>query len=112
MRNSAGKRCFKVIVLDSNIIFSALIKGKEGKTLRRIIMLEEGTDLIVPEEGLAELHEHSKKLKGLSKDFENALILLFTRVHVIPKEFYEDKIQEAYEIARSFDPEDIKVRYR
>ena len=74
-------------------------------------MLEEGTDLIVPEEGLAKLHEHSKKLKGLSKDFENALILLFTR-HVIPKEFYEDKIQEAYEIAKSFDPEDMKVRYR
>ncbi len=63
-------------------------------------------DLILPEEGLAELHEHAKKLKDLSSEFENALMLLFTRIHVIPKEFYEDKIQEAYEIAKDFDPKD------
>jgi len=68
--------------------------------------LEEKLNLILPEEGLAELHEHAKKLKDLSLEFENALILLFTRIHVIPKEFYEDKLQEAYEIAKEFDPED------
>ncbi len=68
--------------------------------------MEEKLNLILPEEGLAELHEHAKKLKDLSLEFENALILLFTRIHVIPKEFYEDKLQEAYEIAKEFDPED------
>jgi len=95
-----------VIVVDSNIIFASLIKGKRSKTLSRIIMLEEKIDLVLPEEGLAELHEHSKRLKELSKDFENALMLLFTRIHVVPKEFYEDKVQEAYDIAKNFDPED------
>ena len=92
--------------VDSNVIFASLIKGESSKTLSRIIMLEEAIEIVLPEEGLAELHEHSKKLKELSKDFENALVLLFTRIHVIPKEFYEDKIQEAYEIAKNFDPED------
>ncbi len=95
-----------MIIVDSNIIFASLIKGKESKTLSRIIMLEETIDIVLPEEGLAELHEHSKKLREHSKDFENALMLLFTRIHVVPKEFYEDKIQEAYEIAKDFDPED------
>ena len=95
-----------MIVIDSNMIFASLIKGKKSKTLIRIIMLEETIDIVLPEEGLAELHEHSKKLKELSKDFENALMLLFTRIHVVPKEFYEDEIQEAYEIAKNFDPED------
>ena len=94
-----------MIVIDSNIIFASLIKGKKSKTLSRIIMLEETIDIVLPEEGLAELHEHSKKLKELSKNFENALMLLFTRVHVVPKEFYKDKIQKAYEIAKNFDPE-------
>jgi len=95
-----------VIVIDSNIIFASLIKGKRSKTLSRIIMLEEKIDLVLPEEGLAELHEHSKRLKELSKDFENALMLLFTRIHVVPKEFYEDNVQEAYDIAKNFDSED------
>lgn len=94
------------MIVDSNVIFASLIKGESSKTLSRIIMLEEAIEIVLPEEGLAELHEHSKKLKELSKDFENALVLLFTRIHVIPKEFYEDKIQEAYEIAKNFDPED------
>ncbi len=95
-----------MIVIDSNIIFASLIKGKRSKTLSRIIMLEEKIDLVLPEEGLAELHEHSKRLKELSKDFENALMLLFTRIHVVPKEFYEDNVQEAYDIAKNFDSED------
>ena len=95
-----------IVVVDSNVVFASLIKGKEGKTLRRIMVLEENADFVLPEEGLAELHEHSKRLVGLSKDFENAIILLFSRIHVIPKEFYENKIQEAYEIAKQFDEKD------
>jgi len=95
-----------LIAVDSNIVFSCLIKGVYSKNLGRILMLEEDFTFIIPEEGLAELHEHAEELRDKANSFNDALIILFTRIHVIPKEFYEDKIKDAFEIAKEFDEED------
>ncbi len=94
-----------IIVIDSNIAFASLIKG-ESSGILRIIMLEEDITFVIPEEGLDELHEHSSELKDKSNSYKNALMLLFTRIHVIPRDFYEEKLRDAYTISREFDEGD------
>ena len=45
-------------------------------------------------------------MKKYSKEFELKSFLAFSLIHVIPSEIYEDKIPEAYNIAKQFDEKD------
>jgi len=45
-------------------------------------------------------------LKKYSKEFELKSFLAFSLIHVIPSEIYEDKISEAYNMAKQFDEKD------
>jgi len=61
----------------------------------------------MPEEALIEFHRHAEKLRRYAiKDFEAKAMLAFMLVHIVPRELYEDKLREAYTIAREFDPKD------
>ena len=55
---------------------------------------------------MLEFKKHKDKLKKHSKEFELKSFLAFSLIHVIPSEIYEDKIPEAYDIAKQFDEKD------
>ncbi len=90
------------LVVDSNILFSIIISGEKSKAFK--VIKKYSVDLFFPEEGLLEFKEHKNKLK--TKEFEFRMFLAFSLIHIIPQEFYLDKIREAYEIARNFDEDD------
>jgi len=93
------------LVLDSNILFTIIIAGKRSKAYHVIEKYE--LDLFMPEEALLEFHRHVEKLRRHAiKDFETKVMLAFMLVHVVPRELYEDKLRDAYTIARTFDPKD------
>jgi len=83
------------LVVDSNIVFSSLIKGKKSEVLRKIIFLSSKIKLIAPEELLFEPEE-----------VEEVLYILFTQINVIPRGFYKNEISEAYSVAKQFDEKD------
>ena len=92
------------LVVDSNVVFSSLIKGKKSEVLRKIIFLSSKIKLIAPEELLFELHKHFEKFT--SEEVEEVLYILFTQINVIPRGFYKNKISEAYSVAKQFDEKD------
>ena len=92
------------LVVDSNIVFSSLIKGKKSEVLRKIIFLSSKIKLIAPEELLFELHKHFEKFT--SEEVEEVLYILFTQINVIPRGFYKNEISEAYSVAKQFDEKD------
>ena len=51
------------VVVDSNIVFSLIIKGKQSMYLD--LFLNERLELYAPEEIIYEFRKHSKKLKKL-----------------------------------------------
>lgn len=55
---------------------------------------------------MLEFKKHKDKLKRYSKEFELKSFLAFSLIHVTPSEIYEDKIPEAYNIAKQFDEKD------
>jgi len=93
------------LVLDSNILFTIIIAG--GRSRAYQIIERHELDLFMPEEALAEFHRHAEKLRRYAiKDFEAKVMLAFMLVHIVPRELYEDRLREAYTIAREFDPKD------
>ncbi len=92
------------LVVDSNVFFSSLIKGKKSEVLRKIIFLSSKIKLIAPEELLFELHKHFEKFT--SEEVEEVLYILFTQINIIPRGFYKNKISEAYSVAKQFDEKD------
>ena len=92
------------LVVDSNVVFSSLIKGKKSRILRKIIFFSSAVELIAPEELLIEMQKHFEKFNF--EEVEECLYILFTQISIIPREFYKDKIPEAYEIAKNFDEKD------
>jgi len=86
-------------------LFSVVIAGSRSRAYRVIEKYE--LDLFMPEESLLEFHRHAEKLRRYAvKDFEAKAMLAFMLVHIVPRELYEDKLREAYIIAREFDPKD------
>ena len=88
-----------MIIIYSSVIFKALIKGKKSETLRRIILLSTKITLIAPEYVLEEIHRHIDKVS--KKEFKDAIYILFAKIYLIPKEYYENKLNEAYSIAKT-----------
>ncbi len=90
-------------VLDSNIIFSALIK----KSTTRNIILSDIFDLYAPEYIFSEITKHKELLLRKSKmnegDFDALLLLLQKHIHLVPKDKYNEKIALAEDILRNID---------
>jgi len=91
------------LVLDSNIIFSALIR----KSTTRNIILTDVFDLHAPEYIFTEITKHKELLLRISKmtegDFNALLLLLQKHVHFVSKENYNEKMVIAEDILREID---------
>lgn len=91
------------LVLDSNIIFSALIK----KSTTRNIILSDAFDLNAPEYIFSEITKHKELLLRKSKldkrDFDALLLLLQKYIHLVSKEIYDEKTTIAEDILKDID---------
>jgi predicted nucleic acid-binding protein len=91
------------LVLDSNIIFSALIK----KSITRDIILSDLFELYAPEYIFKEITKHKELLLKKSKldggDFEALLLLLQKHIHLVTKEKYYEKMAVAEDILGNID---------
>lgn len=91
------------LVLDSNIIFSALIK----KSLTRDIILSDFFELYAPEYIFNEITKHKELLLKKSKldraDFDALLLLLQKQIHLVTKDKYNEKMATAEDILGNID---------
>ena len=91
------------LVLDSNIIFSALIK----KSKTRDIILSDFFELYAPEYIFNEIIKHKELLLRKSKldqgDFDALLLLLQKHIHLVAKEKYDKKMAIAQDILGNID---------
>ena len=97
------------IVIDANIVFSALIKDE---SLTGRIIFSNKFSLFFPEDGLKEIEKYEsyilKKRNNYKQklSYDYLLSCIFEVVKVVPSEYYEDKIKEAYEIMKDIDEKD------
>ncbi len=93
----------KFVVLDSNIIFSALIK----KSKTRDIILSDLFELYAPEYIFNEITKHKELLLKKSKldrgNFDALLLLLQKHIHLVSKDKYNEKMAIAEDILRNID---------
>jgi predicted nucleic acid-binding protein len=91
------------LVLDSNIIFSALIK----KSTTRDIILSDVFELHAPEYIFSEITKHKELLLNKSKmdegDFDALLLLLQKHIQLVPKEKYNENMALAEDILKDID---------
>ena len=91
------------LVLDSNIIFSALIK----KSITRDIILSDLFELYAPEYIFNEITKHKELLLRKSKldrgDFDALLLLLQKHIHLVTKDKYNEKMATAEDILGNID---------
>ncbi len=94
------------IVLDSNILFSALIKD----SLTRRLILEYDENFIFPYYIFEELTKHKAELLTKSQmdgtEFEQLLQLLLTKVIIIQEDILDSYKIEAINIINHLDPDD------
>jgi len=95
------------IVIDSNILFSALIKD----SITRSIILDYEKQFLFPSYIFEEMEKHKTELltksKMKEKDFEELLRLLLQKVIIIPNEVLLHYRDEAYKIIKDIDPDDV-----
>ncbi|MBU7009246.1 MAG: PIN domain-containing protein [Theionarchaea archaeon] len=92
------------IVIDSNIIFSFIIKGKNSAYLD--IFSNDNLEAYAPEAIIHEFRKHRERLKGKSEAFAEGVFLAFSIIRIMPREFYLDSFEKAYNICRRFDEKD------
>ena len=94
------------LIIDSNILFSALIK--DSKT--RKIILEYDGFFLFPSFVFEEMQKHKAELLKKSKmpegDFNKLLQLILRKVFIIPNEVLLPYRKEAFEIVKNIDPDD------
>ena len=94
------------IIIDSNILFSALIKD----SLTRRMVLEYNGYFLFPSFIFEEMEKHKgellKKSEMSAKDFNLLLNLLLRKVIIVPTEVLLQYRKEAYEIIKDIDPDD------
>src|SRR3989344_950019 len=92
------------ILIDANIIISALIKNSKA----RGILTKKKFEFISPDFILEEINKYKEYIcekSGLSKEeFELLMVLIFDNIKIIPKKEYENYLDKAKEIME----EDIK----
>ncbi|HQU31574.1 MAG: PIN domain-containing protein [Planctomycetia bacterium] len=94
------------VVVDSNIIFSALISGKEA-----YLDIFKKNDVYIPDIVFSELDRYELRLIHKTKlkqtKFKNFVCMLFEEVIVIPKfAISEENWQKAYKICKDIDEKD------
>jgi len=84
-----------ILVIDANSVIAAIIKDSKA---RKIIVSGEFT-LVSPEfltEEVGKYNAYIIRKSGMSKEELNLLItLLLKHIHILPRDEYEDKIEEA-----------------
>ncbi len=95
------------IVIDANILFSALIKD----SITRKLILEYDTFFLFPSYIFTEMKHHRSELLEKSKlseeDFDTILRLLLTKVVIVPRQVLLPYREDAFEIVRNIDPNDV-----
>jgi predicted nucleic acid-binding protein len=95
------------IVIDSNILFSALIKDS---LTRRMILDYKGTFLF-PSYIFEEMEKHKRELQIKSRmtpeEFKLLLSYLLLKVSVVPTNSLIQYKKQAYEIVKDIDPNDV-----
>jgi len=95
------------IILDTNILISALIKN----SATRKIIIESGLNLFYPELSFKELLKHKKYILYKSnyneEEFLKIINKLLEYINLIPLEVIEPKLKEAKEIMGKVDVNDI-----
>jgi len=94
------------LVIDTNIIFSALIKDS---TTRKILLTSK-FDFFIPEYVFIEIQKHSKEILEKSgydqDDFDTMLDTLISNINVIPTEEFRSYIPKAFKIMKDIDEND------
>ncbi|HIH29380.1 MAG TPA: PIN domain-containing protein [Thermoplasmata archaeon] len=94
------------IIIDSNILFSALIKDS---LTRKMILLYAGTFLF-PSFIFDEMEKHKGELVEKSgmgtKQFDILLTILLQKVQIVPTHLLRPFEKRAYDIVKNIDPDD------
>jgi len=94
------------LVIDTNIIFSALIKD----SITRRILLTSEFDFYIPEYVFIEIHKHSEEIMEKSgydqDDLDTMLDTLISDINVIPTEEFKKYIPLAFKIMKNIDEDD------
>ena len=95
------------VIIDSNELFSALIKDS---TTRKIILEYDGFFLF-PSFIFEEMQKHKeeilKKSRMSEEDFNKLLQLILKKVVIVPNEVLIPYRNEAFEIVKNIDPDDV-----
>ena len=95
------------IVVDTNIVISALIKD----SLTRELIIKSKKNLLLPEMALYELKKNEREIlekSGLSKvSYEKLVFKLLSYMKFIPKNLTEEHHEEAFKIIGHLDKEDV-----
>ncbi len=95
------------IVIDSNILFSALIKD----ALTRKLILEYEGIFLFPSQIFIEFEKYKDELLIKSKmkvnEFNDLLKLLLEKVKIIPNEVLDNYSEESWKLIGEHSPEDI-----
>jgi len=97
------------VIIDTNLIISALIK--RSYVLFKILDLHlKGVEILTPDYTLEEIKEHKDKILKASKlsekDFNFIIHVLFRVINAVKRDLYKDVEKLAKEIAKEFDIDD------
>ncbi len=104
-----GKEKPSRIVIDSNIIISALLKDNSHKGA---LIRNPGLSLFYPEYGLTEIERYSEYIKEKREkkeqliEFSYVMETLLKQITIIPDELYKGFNPQAYEIMKDIDEKD------
>ena len=99
------------IVIDSNIIFSILLKA-DGRTAALFFKLAQSHNLYISDFSFEELNKHQSRLLKISKlssvEFEKLKFSIFSHFSIITSAlFSEEIITRAYEMIKAIDIDDL-----
>ena len=93
-------------IVDTNVVFSALIKDS---ATRKLIHLP-GMEYYTPEFAHIEIENHKEEIRKKSRmdegEFDILLDSILSQIIVSPIEEYKAEIKEAYQIMKDIDPDD------
>ena len=96
-----------IIIVDSNVLFSALIKD----SLTRKLILEYDNFFLFPGFIFNEMEKHKeelmKKSRMVPKDFNKLLQLILQKVVIVPSEILYPYRKQALEIVKDIDVDDV-----
>ncbi len=95
------------VVIDTNIIISALIKDS---TTRKLIV-NSNWEFYYPEASFHELSKHKNivmEKSGISEqDYAKVLNILLSRIKIVPEEHIQQKLKEAVNLLGKIDTDDV-----